>query len=75
MIIVKDRKSNKYISIDRPLTDDEIAQKRKITYVIRKQEELARQEYNLEHRNGYCPHCHMLIPLNGQCECGYEIRR
>lgn len=22
-----------------------------------------------DHKNGYCPHCHMLIPLNGVCDC------
>jgi hypothetical protein len=35
-------------------------------------EKKAQEEYKKEHVNGYCPHCFLLIPIGGQCECGGE---
>lgn len=23
-------------------------------------------------RRGICPNCHLVLPFNGKCECGYE---
>lgn len=23
-------------------------------------------------RRGYCPHCNLLLPLSGECFCGYQ---
>lgn len=50
-------------------------QRRKLMYAIAMREKEAQYNYNREHKNGYCPHCGMLIPLNGECDCGYTIRR
>lgn len=71
MVIEKDRRTNKYVQVDRELTKDEKAQKRKVLYAMRKQAERDLQQYKEEHRHGFCPHCHMLIPMNGICDCGY----
>lgn len=23
-------------------------------------------------RRGVCPHCHLILPYNGKCDCGFE---
>lgn len=47
----------------------------RLAFAIAMREKEAQYNYNREHKNGYCPHCGMLIPLNGECDCGYTIRR
>ena len=33
------------------------------------------QEWNDTHKYGYCPHCHISIPMNGVCDiCGYDAK-
>lgn len=44
-------------------------EKAKIAFIMSMQDREAKEQYKLEHRNGYCPHCHMLIPLSGCCDC------
>lgn len=34
---------------------------------------IPKDTYELYNEN-YCPHCHMLLPLNGKCDCGYEAK-
>lgn len=75
MIIEKNKRTNKYIAVDRPLTQDELIAKRKLTFALKMREKEERLRYKLEHREGYCPHCHMLIPMSGICDCGYVKRR
>ena len=40
-----------------------------ITTIIEQQNAKLKKQYKIDHANGYCPHCHMLIPLNGHCDC------
>ena len=43
--------------------------KRRLRWLRRKQDQEAAEAYKLEHKNGYCPKCHCLLPLNGICDC------
>ena len=70
MYITKNHKSIR-------LTDEELseADKRQLkrqryaTMIARRmQESKDLQQYELEHKNGYCPKCHMLLPLSGKCD-------
>ena len=74
MVIEKNRRTNKYVVVDRELTAEERAKKRKLIFALQMRELEAAKQHELEHREGYCPHCHMLIPLNGVCDCGYTRR-
>ena len=74
MVIEKNRKGM-YIAVDRPLTQDELIRKRKLAFALKMREKEAHERHKLEHREGYCPHCNMLIPLSGICDCGYTTRR
>lgn len=50
-----------------PLTDEE---RRRLKNLMRFLEHKADAEYARDHINGYCPHCHMLIPSGRtKCEC------
>lgn len=31
-----------------------------------------REEEEKTARRGYCPKCHLLLPLSGVCDCGYN---
>lgn len=75
LVIEKDRRTNKYIAVERPLTKDELVMKRKLAFALRAREREEAEKYKLEHREGYCPHCHMLIPMSGICDCGYVKKR
>ena len=37
---------------------------RKVRYAMHKAETEQDEAYELEHTNGYCPVCHMLLPMN-----------
>lgn len=39
-----------------------------ISKMLKEQSERAQAEYELEHKNGYCPKCFSLIRLNGLCD-------
>lgn len=57
----------------RASTDAEVDElkerKRKLMWLRHKQDEEAQRAYVEEHKNGYCPKCHCLLPLNGICDC------
>ena len=38
-------------------------QLRKLRYALKKRDEEVHAQYELDHRKGYCPKCHMLIPM------------
>lgn len=70
MYITKNHKSIR-------LTDEELteADKRQLkrqrfamVRMLQRQESKDLQQYELEHKNGYCPKCHMLLPLSGKCD-------
>jgi type IV secretory pathway VirD2 relaxase len=81
-VLVKDdylsKRTNTRIFFEEEISEQENQNrqlaKRKLMYAMRKREEEAQNKYNEEHRNGYCPHCHMLIPMSGKCDCGYEVK-
>ena len=33
------------------------------------QDNAIQRQYSKEHRHGYCPKCHMLLPASGICDC------
>lgn len=82
MVLVKDdylsKRTNTRIFFEEEIPEQEYenrqSQKRKLMYALRKREEEAQMRHDREHRNGYCPHCHMLIPMSGVCDCGYTTR-
>lgn len=44
--------------------------RKKLSFMLRKLEEEAESIEARDHRNGYCPRCHMLIPTGRtHCEC------
>lgn len=51
--------------------EEEHKRKLKIARIMRAQERRATELYLVEHQSGYCPHCHTLLPLSGNCDCGY----
>lgn len=34
-----------------------------------KQDIELKEEWARTHRHGYCPHCHLLLPATGKCDC------
>lgn len=70
MYITKNRKTIRLT--DEELTDMDIrqlkSQKFSVAKMLRRQEFRDAQQYKLEHKNGYCPKCHMLLPLSGKCD-------
>ena len=69
--IVYDKRTNQFCEI--PLTKEETDRKKRVRNLIRFLEQQERERYKREHRNGYCPICGMLIPMNGECDCGYKV--
>lgn len=53
---------------------EEQQRKLKIARIMRAQERRATELYLVEHQNGYCPRCYTLLPLSGNCDCGYTLR-
>lgn len=39
-----------------------------VAKMLRRQEYEDSQRYEFEHKKGYCPKCHMLLPLSGKCD-------
>lgn len=80
LVLVKDdylnKHTNKRIFYEELITDEEYEQRktkqRKLMYALSMRAKEERDRYNHEHRNGYCPICNMLLPLNGECDCGYR---
>ena len=50
------------------LSNESDDNKRGIAKLIRRLDKKAQMEYEIEHKNGYCPKCHCLIRLNGKCD-------
>lgn len=44
-------------------------ERQRVAMIIARQDKELKEQYKIDHKNGYCPHCHMLLPLNGQCDC------
>ena len=55
--------------------DDRLRARKRLAFAMKMRETEAQDNYNREQKNGYCPQCGMLIPLSGECDCGYIIRR
>ena len=43
-------------------------QRSAVAKMLRRQAFRDAEQYELEHKNGYCPKCHMLLPLSGKCD-------
>jgi RNase P subunit RPR2 len=80
MILVKDdymnKRVNKRIYFEEEISEQEYderqLQRRKLAYAMRMRDKETQERYDHEHKNGYCPICHMLIPRSGVCDCGYR---
>ena len=78
-VIVKDdvmnKRTHKRIYFEEHISEEEyqsrLMQKRKLSYAMRMHNKEAEEQYLYEHKNGYCPICGMLLPLSGECDCGY----
>ena len=44
-------------------------ERQQIATIISRQDAELKRQYKIDHTNGYCPRCHMLLPLNGHCDC------
>lgn len=77
-ILVKSdvKRNNKTIFYEEriPVKEYEERQEAKLKQakVMRFLDKIEKYKYNTEHAKGYCPKCHMLIPLSGVCDCGYH---
>lgn len=71
MYVVKDYKGGRIIAT-RPPTDDELKQANKVRWALRCKALEDEAQYELEHSQGYCPHCYGLKALNGKCMNGCE---
>ena len=47
--------------------DDMRRQRARTLYAMRKAEEEAQEQYETEHKGGYCPKCFLLRPTTGIC--------
>lgn len=64
---------NKYILEKDYLTEKEIQEdKTKIKRCMRAADLVANAEEAKTRARGVCPVCHMILPWNGQCDCGYH---
>lgn len=58
-----------YTHAEKTDADAHAKQVRKGLFLANKQlQEIA----DSETLRGYCPHCHLLLPFSGECECGYQ---
>ena len=69
-ITLYNKRTNSFVDVEE--TKEDVQRRLKTRRIIRFLEMKAKEEYKLEHKNGYCPICGMLIPLSGECECGYR---
>ena len=61
---------HKNIEVEEPIRrEDYVSETRLMHKILRREEQRQKDEYELTHRLGYCPHCGMLLPLNGKCDC------
>lgn len=61
---------HKNIEVEEPIRiKDYESEKRKMHNILRREEQRQKDEYKYTHMLGYCPHCGMLLPLNGKCDC------
>lgn len=53
--------------------DEQIAkQHAKLAYALKRRDQEAAQAYRDEHKQGYCPHCFILLTPQYACDiCGY----
>lgn len=70
MYLTKNRKTIRLT--DEDLTETDIKQlknqKFAVARMLRRQEFRDAEQYELEHKKGYCPKCYMLLPLSGKCD-------
>lgn len=60
---------NKRLHKNMPIVQDE-ATTRGLRFLLMKQAAEKDAQDRRDHRNGYCPHCHLLIPTGRTtCEC------
>ena len=73
------KRTNKRVYFEEEISAKEYSERlrtrQRLAFAMKMREKEAQDNYDREHKNGYCPHCGMLIPLNGECDCGYTIRR
>ena len=73
------KRTNKRVYFEEEISTKEYSERlcarQRLAFAMKMREKEAQDNYDREHKNGYCPHCGMLIPLNGECDCGYTIRR
>lgn len=82
-VLVKDNYNNKRLNRNITFEDtvhintynEELSKKRRLMYALMKREEEADARHKRETQHGFCPHCFMLIPMSGKCDCGYEVTR
>ena len=49
---------------------DKNSERKNLFMIIKRQDMEAIKQQRYE-KNNVCPHCHLVLPLNGECECGY----
>lgn len=52
--------------------DSEVAlRKRRIRFILALKDAELNREAAEDRKRGYCPQCHLLLPITGRCDCGY----
>jgi hypothetical protein len=51
---------------ERELTLEE---RRKMAWIMKKQQRISSEKEEWSHQHGICPHCFEVIPVNGKCPC------
>ena len=73
--MIYDKRRDQYILETDTMSARELTELRKQRYKgMRATDIKLRQEYARTHRHGYCPHCHLLLPATGVCDCGYTAK-
>lgn len=73
MGLIWDKKSKRYYREEEILTRNEIDERHKrIKNALRMSDEKVQMVEEDKFRRGYCPKCRLLLPLSGECDCGYK---
>lgn len=69
-MVIKERinKNGKIVYVTRQAEEWEVERFLRQLGARRHAEDEAKAAYQLEHSKGYCPKCHILLPLSGRCD-------
>lgn len=73
MGLIFDKRTKRYYQDYEILTPKELEEhKRRIKNAMRMNDAKVNEIEQDKIRRGYCPRCNLLLPMSGECDCGYK---